>query len=166
MAGLTKNVKASLASDAVVAASKVKKWKYSDLDDYKVTARNTIINYYMQLYVYYMGSYPTSETDIISTFFTSNDAYQQTIADQAGMQLKTDWVLYQVAKDQELDTVSDEEYNKFITEQLASQNVGVSEEYQIDEATLVKNMGGKSVVKKYVILDKAQKWLGENITVV
>lgn len=167
-AGVRKNIKASLASEALVNASKVKKWKYSDLDDYKISARNSLLNNYMYYYYQMTGQFLSSEDQVVSTFFSGDyDNYSQTIANQAGKQLKNDWVLYQVAKDQGLDKISDEEYNKFVSEQLAMANAGITdEESKTTEDTLVKNMGGKSAVEKYVALDKAQKWLGENVKVV
>lgn len=167
MDGLTKNVKASLASDAMVAASKVKKWKYSDLDEYKVSARNSLLNNYMYYYYQMTGQILSSEDQIVSTFFSGDyEKYQQTIANQAGKQLKNDWVLYQVAKDQGLDTVTDEEFDKFVTEQLNISNAGVtSEENKTTREQMIENIGGKSAIKKYVVIEKAQKWLGENVTV-
>ena len=168
MAKLTSNVKASLASEAVVNKSKVKKWKYSDLDDYKSAARNNLLNTYISYYYQMTGQFLSSEEQVISTFFGGDsNSYLQSIANQAGKNLKNDWVLYQIAKDKGLDKVSDEEYKTFLTEQLAVANAGVTDEAnKMTESTLVSNIGGKSAVEKYVVLEKAQKWLGENVAVV
>ncbi|MBQ8398963.1 MAG: hypothetical protein IJX08_03230 [Clostridia bacterium] len=89
--------------------------------------------------------------------------YKQHIADYAGFELKRDLILYQIAKDQGLMDVTEEEYVDYAydmgyTKKVDGKNVG-------DKDAFVEAYG-KDAAKKAVILYKAQEYLGSTAPVV
>ena len=138
--------KAELAAEALVSKSKVTGWKYSDLEEYE----NKVINYYASYYYSITGQSPDYNT-VLSTFFGGDE---QNLVNTAGKQLKYDWVLYQLAKDKDLDSVSGDELDEYIAKAIEGSDIS-RDDY-------IERSGGKSEIKKTIIINKAAKWLGEN----
>ena len=126
--------KMELATTKILYASEMKKFPESDYDDYKQNYDNYMYN---QLYMqwFYAGGYnsstaPTKET-LVTRYggFKSMTEYKQHVADNAGLQLKRDLVLYQIAKNEGLTEVSTEELTEFAydmgyTKKVDGKNVG------------------------------------------
>lgn len=153
--------KMELATTKILYASEMKKFPVSDYDDYKQNYDNYMYN---QLYMqwFYAGGYnsstaPTKET-LVTRYggFKSMTEYKQHVADNAGLQLKRDLVLYQIAKNEGLTEVSTEEMTEFAydmgyTKKVDGKNVGDVE--ALNEAY------GKDEAKKAAVLYKAQEYL-------
>ncbi|MBP3322456.1 MAG: hypothetical protein J6M12_08875 [Clostridia bacterium] len=153
--------KMELATTKILYASEMKKWPVSDYNDYKQNYDNYMYN---QLYMqwFYGGGYnstsaPTKET-LVTRYggFKSMTEYKQHVADNAGLQLKRDLILYQIAKDQGLTDISDEDliayaYDAGYTEKVDGKNVG-------DKDALIEAYG-KDEAKKAVAIYKAQEYL-------
>ena len=153
--------KMELATTKILYASEMKKFPVSDYDDYKQNYDNYMYNQlYMQWFYaggYYASTAPTKEY-LVTKYggFKSMTEYKQYVADNAGLQLKRDLILYQIAKNEGLTEVTDEEmidfaYDMGYTEKVDGKNVG-------DKKALIEAYG-KDEAKKAVVLYKAQEYL-------
>lgn len=165
-AEVEKAKKMELALTKLVYASTMKKWPVSDLNEYKQNYENYLYNQMYMQYFYstYSTTVPDKET-LVTKYggFKSMTEYKQHIADYAGFELKRDLILYQVAKDQGLMDVTEEEYIDYAydmgyTEKVDGKNVG-------DKDAFIEAYG-KDAAKKAVILYKAQEYLGSKAPVV
>ena len=111
-------VRENLAVEAYLKLCKVKKWKYSDLEDYTNQVKNQYLNQYLNAYLSY-GLSVDQAYQYASQYITKNE---QAIVNAAGEALKQDLVLYQIAKEQGLIEVSSEEYNDYVDTQVKETN--------------------------------------------
>lgn len=163
-------VRENLAVEAYLKLCKVKKWKYSDLEDYTNQVKNQYLNQYLNAYLSY-GLSVDQAYQYASQYISQNE---QKIVNAAGEALKQDLVLYQIAKEQGLTEVSSEEYNEYVDTQVKETNayyeatetkdsdgniLKVSKSDIVDSFT-----NGKEGVKKAIVLNRAIEWLGAHIT--
>lgn len=156
--------KMDLVATKILYASEMKKFPYSDYKEYKENYENYLYNQMFMQYFYttYSTSAPALET-LVTKYggFKSLDAYYQHIADQAGLNLKRDLVLYQVAKNEGLTEVSDED----ITEYIAYFN-NLNGSKTLTKENIYEQYGDEDEANKTIVLYKAQKFLAEKAPVV
>lgn len=163
-------VRENLAVEAYLKLCKVKKWKYSDLEDYTNRVKNQYLNQYLNIYLSY-GLSADVAYSYASSYISQNE---QAIVNAAGEALKQDLVLYQIAKEQELTEVSSEEYDEYVKTQVKETNAYYEANevedsdgniLTVSESDIVDSYAdGKKGVKKAIVLDKAIEWLGAHIT--
>ena len=164
-----KSERQTAAVNAVLNASKVKRWPLSDYNTYLENTRNQMYYYYYMMAMYGYFSSFSSQSELASQLGMTDAEYEQYLSDQAGASLKQDLVLYQVARDQGLDKVSDEDYDAYCkAEALEHSYTKTDEEGQTvaDVDAYVNSVGDKDAIVKQIVLDRAREYLGEHVAVV
>lgn len=161
-----KSAHENAALTALLNASKMKRWPMSDYEKYLSDTRNQMWSYYYMMMLYgQIGSFSTEE-ELAARMGMTKTEYEQSLADQAGASLKRDLVLYQVAKDQGLTSVSDEDYKAYCTEQALDNGYTDEKDKTVaDVDAYVDAMGGKKAVKKALVLERALEKLAELVAI-
>lgn len=163
-----KSERQTAAVNAVLNASKIKRWPLSDYNTYLENTRNQMYYYYYMMAMYGYFNTFSSQSELASNLGMTDEAYEQYLSDQAGASLKQDLVLYQVARDQGLDKVSDDEFNAYCEEKaIANGNTKTVDEKTVaDVDAYVNSIGDKDTVVKQIVLERAREYLGEHVAVV
>ncbi len=161
-----KSARQNAALTALLNASKMKRWPLSDYEKYLSDTRNQVWSYYYMMMVYQQVSSFSTEDELAGVLNMTRAEYEQWLADQAGASLKRDLVLYQVAKDQGLTSVSKEDYEAYCKEEALENGYTDSEDKTVaDVDAYVSAMGGKKAVKKAMVLERALEKLAELVAV-
>ena len=160
-----KSEKQSAALIAIMNASKMNRWPLSDYNEYLTNVRNQTYYYYSLMSLYGYFSRFSSEAELAKLLGMTTEEYEKDLADQAGLSLKQDLILYQIAKDQGLDKISNSEYKAYCQEE-ALEHGYTDDNGKLDVDAYVEAMGGKTAIKKQMVLERGLDYLTEHIAVV